>query len=255
VRLELVPRPSFEGETIFRSDAKWSLLARGEERGFVHADGASAVPRYVARFRPGVAEVTIECSAALVAPAGGGRAIRSPLRYPLDQVLTMYALAGKGLLVHAAGLDRGGRGLAFPGVSGAGKSTFARLAGARPGWSPLSDDRVVVRVEPGDACLHGTPWAGSGRVAERRSVPAEGLLFLEKGASNEVRRISPAECLKRLLPVVSVPWFDRDVAGAGLETCERVARAVPAAVLTFRPDVGAVEAAERFLEGGAGLQR
>ena len=250
VSFELDPEPSFAGEVLFRSEAAWSLLARGRERGFVFRDHGAPAPLYAARFVPGGSEVVVRCSPAAVEMAGGEHVLRSPFHYPFDQVLTMYALGGSGVLVHAAGLVRDGRGVAFPGVSGAGKSTFARLAAARPGWAPVSDDRVILapQAEGGPCRLLGTPWPGEGQVAENVAAPAGGLFFLEKGAGNEVRPIVAAACLERLLPVASVPWFDRAHLEAGMSILEAIARSIPAAVLAFRPEEGAAAAVERHLD-------
>ena len=250
VHLEVSPRPSFDGIEIFGSEATWSILARGGERAVVFREPASAEVRYVARFRPGSRTVSVLCSPRLLDSDQNDPALESPFRYPLDQILTMYALAGRGFIVHSAGLVLGGRGLVFPGVSGAGKSTFARLAGARTGWLPLSDDRTVLRLQNDRPSVYGTPWPGEGRVAENRSAMLAGLLFLEKGPGNEVRPISPAESLSRLFPVISIPWFDREVLPEALSACERIAETVPGAILGFRPEAGAAEAVENFIGPG-----
>jgi hypothetical protein len=251
VRFEVSTRPTFEGELLFSSDATWSILGRGEERVFVFREPGSSDPLYVARFRPGFGDVVVVCSPKMAEGDGSARVLSSPFRYPLDQILTMYSLAGQGFVIHSAGLVFGGKGLVFPGVSGAGKSTFASLARTRPGWAPLSDDRTVLRLDDGKPTVLGTPWPGEGRIAENQSAPAAGLLFLEQGPRNEVRPISPSECLSRLFPVVSIPWFDREVLPQALAACERVARAVPGAVLTFRPEEGAVDVVEAFLGSGS----
>ena len=185
---------------------------------------------------------------------GGGPALESPFHYPLDQVLTMYLLGDSGFVVHAAGLAFEGRGVAFPGISGAGKSTIARLLAGRPGWLPLSDDRVILGRAGDGPVLHGSPWPGEGKVAENRSVPARLFLFLEKGSDNRVTPITPAQALARLFPVVSMPWFDRELLPGRMAGCEALAESVPAAVLEFRPEAGAAEAVESYLASlpGAG---
>lgn len=247
VRLEVDDAAAFEGETIFSSEATWSILARGGERAFVFREPGSPAPLFVARFRPGSREVSIACSSRLVRDGGAGPALASPFRYPLDQVLTMYLLGDEGFVVHAAGLAFEGRGVAFPGVSGAGKSTIARLLAGRAGWAPLSDDRVILTRGEGGPALHGSPWPGEGKVAENRKVPAALLLFLEKGSDNRVTPITPAQALARLFPVVSIPWFDAEVLPGRLAACEAAVASVPAAVLEFRPDAGAAEAVEAYL--------
>lgn len=247
VRFEVSSNPDLAGVEILHSDATWSILAREGERAFVFREPASGDPLYVACFRPGSFEVAIHCSPRMFEPDEAASILRSPFRYPLDQILTMYFLGGRGFVIHSAGLAFGGSGLVFPGISGAGKSTFASLAGSRPGWVPLSDDRTVLRVDDGRPTVFGTPWPGEGRIAENRRAPAAGLFFLEKSHRNGIRPISPSECLSRLFPVVSIPWFDREVLPAALSACEEIAKTVPGAILSFRPESEAADAVEAFL--------
>lgn len=247
IRLEMGPTPSFPGDEIFQSSAAWSILANGEERGVV-ASGAQD-PFYVAQFRPGGADVLIQCSPDLV-DAGPPRSVRSPLHYPLDQLLVMYLLRARGVIVHAAAMLVHGRGVLLAGVSGAGKTTFARLAESRDGWSPLSDDRGICRLRDLGPTVHGTPWPGEGNVAENGSGPLDWIFFLEKGDSNQVRRLSPGLALARLLRTASVPWYDARYVGDTLEACGRLVSEARCALLTFRPDEGAVEAVERAVSHG-----
>jgi hypothetical protein len=158
----------------------------------------------------------------------------------------MYLLDGAGVILHAAGALVGGKGIALAGVSGAGKSTFMRLAERRPAWEPLSDDRVIVRLG-NSTTLHGTPWPGEGCVAENRGGPMARLFFLEQGSANEVRPLAPGEALPRLLRTASVPWYDPEYLGNSLDACGRILERVPSAALSFRPDADVVELVERVL--------
>jgi hypothetical protein len=162
----------------------------------------------------------------------------------------MYLLGRQGLLLHAAGMLVRGRAVVLPGVSGAGKTTFAGLAAGRAGWEALSDDRVLVRV-PDDAdgaVAHGTPWPGEGRVAANRSGPLGRLVFLSQGGTNTVQPLTPAQAAARLLVTTSVPWYDPDHLDRTLEACDRLVRRVPATLLTFRPDQEAVDLVERLAD-------
>lgn len=235
------------GRKLFDSSASWELNADGSERVFVFKLRHVAEPRFSARFLPGAREVSVVCSSRLLTGEGDRRSCPSPFRYPLDQVLTMYLLGGDGIILHAAGIAHGGGAVAFAGVSGAGKSTISRLAGAREGFTPLSDDRVILRVADGKAVLHGTPWAGEAQIAANRRADLRWLFFLEQGAVNEIRRIPPRESLPRLFRTVSLPWYDQQYLDAGLEACGKILRCVPAAALTFRPEASAVELLERYL--------
>jgi hypothetical protein len=249
VRLVLTPAPSGNGRTIFESDATWSVLADGRTR--VILDRPRPGPALAVHLEPGSTEVLAECGPGWVVP-GPPRAIRSPVRYPFDQLLAMYLLGRQGLLVHAAGFLVRGRAVVLPGVSGAGKTTFARLAGGRAGWEPLSDDRIIVRLpEHGEgAFAHGTPWPGEGRVAANRGGPFGWLVFLSQGTTNEVRRLAPAEAAPRLLAAASIPWYDADYLDEALEACDRLLARVPAALLTFRPEPEAVGLVERVMGDG-----
>ena len=252
VRLVVTPTPTGGGRTIFESDATWTVLADGRRR--VILDRPPSGPVLAIHFAPGSSEVLVECAPEWVEP-GPPRAIRSPVRYPFDQLLAMYLLGRRGLLVHAAGFLVRGRAVVLPGVSGAGKTTFARLADGREGWEPLSDDRIIVRLgEHGEgASAHGTPWPGEGRVAVNRGGPFGGLVFLSQGTTNEVRRLSPAEAAPRLLAAASVPWYDADYLDGALQACDRLLARVPAALLTFRPEPEAVGLVERVVGDGFAL--
>lgn len=248
VRFETAPRPSFEGRLIFESEANWSVLAGDRERAVVFRLPSEAEPDWVVRFRPGSDEVSVICSPRLLVAVEGGTALRSSLfGYPLDQLLAMYLLGRRGIILHAAGALVGGWGMAFSGVSGAGKTTLTRLATGRPGWEPLSDDRVIVRVGEAPPGVWGTPWSGEGRVAENRSGEMAGLLFLEQGPSHGIRLLRPAEALPRLFQTASLPWYDGDYLEESLTACGRIVETVPCGMLTFQPDVGAIEAIERFV--------
>jgi hypothetical protein len=247
VRHEVAPEPGFDGAVIFKSSAAWDVRARGDERGIVAwSDG----PLYAARLRPGATDVLVRCAPPLV-DDGPPRTIRSPGHYPLDQILAMYLLGPRGLVVHAAGMLVRGHGIALVGVSGAGKTTFSRLAAGRDGWTPLSDDRLIVRVDGEEPKIHGTPWPGEGDIASRESGPLRALLFLEQGRENGIRGLSPHEALARLVQAASVPWYDEALVGATLDACGRLVRDVAAGVLTFAPDEGAVATVERALEAGS----
>lgn len=235
------------GGTLLFDSGSWGVHALGDERSVVFRPPALPAPLCEARFRPGSREVELVCAPSHLESSAGVAGIRSPFRYPLDQVLTMYFLGGTGLILHAAGIVQRGSAVVLPGVSGAGKSTITRLAAAWNGARPLSDDRVILRVRDGEVTAHGTPWPGEAGVAERLDAPARWLLFLEKGERNAVRTITPREALARLLPAMSLPWFDAERLEGGLGACDAIIRALPAGVFTFREEAQAVESLAAFL--------
>lgn len=247
IRFTLASHMAAEGRHLFGSDATWSLLADGDERAFVMREPGSSEPLYVARFRPGARDIAVTCSPRLLEMRPSGNALRSPFHYPLDQILVMYLLGADGLILHAAGAVWRGAGVAFLGVSGAGKSTIAGLLAGRPGWEPLSDDRVILRRAAGQSRIWGTPWPGEAGVARDASAPVRRLFFLEQGAADEVRALPAREALSRLARTASLPWFDADHVDRGLAACDWVLASIPPSVFRFKPTAAAVDALERAL--------
>jgi hypothetical protein len=172
------------------------------------------------------------------------------LSYPLEELLFQHHAARQGALVlHACGVVRRGRGLVFCGVSGAGKTTTARLwARHRRSSRILSDDRLVLRRRVrGGWRVFGTPWHGSGRHASPDSTPLEAIFFLRASRTTKARRLPAAEAAARLLARSFPPPWDAPAMRRALATCARAVRAVPAYDLRFRPDRSAIEAVEAVL--------
>ena len=131
----------------------------------------------------------------------------NPLHYPLDQLILMFCLPShSGVLVHAAGVSRNNKGLLLAGKSGAGKTTFMRQCQMRSDIEGLSDDRIIVRNQNNELRMHGTPWAGEGRVARAQHSTFAALTFLHQSPTNELRKISPQEAFRQLMPTASILW-------------------------------------------------
>lgn len=236
VDLQVGNMPPLDGlEPVFDSDQAWSLLRGRDEWYLIRQHPHHEQPRWVVRFDPEFSRVTVHCGDSLLREADGETWLANPFRYPLDQLLLMYVLAhNEGVLLHAAGADVGGRGLLFPGRSGAGKTTLARLLAASPGVEVLSDDRVAARKVGGTWRAFGTPWPGDAQIARNRSVPASAILFISHASSDAIREMGTEEALERLLPVASVPWYDRDAMPRVLDACGDLLQHIPAFELQFR---------------------
>lgn len=179
----------------------------------------------------------------LVQHIGGRIVVTNPLRYPLDQILTTRFLARKkGVIVHAAGFHRDGVGAFFAGVSGAGKSTLTDLLAGAPDIGPLSDDRVIVRRSIDGIRVHGTPWPGEAGVAVNEHAGLGAMVILRQASRHGLRELSPREILERLLPTVSIHWYDEELTTTALAWLDELIREVPAYELSFRRDGGVAEA-------------
>lgn len=168
-----------------------------------------------------------------------GRIEQSINPYSFDSVLrivhTLLLARRGGFLLHASSAIRNGRAFLFSGVSGAGKTTMARLA--PPDAALLTDEISYVTRPDGQYFAVGTPFFGElARVGENLRAPIECVYLLAKGLENKIEPIARAEAVRGLLG--NILFFARDaefvklVFDAAFEFVSRV----PVRRLTFVPD-------------------
>lgn len=233
---------------IFDTGQSWSMFRRNDDYllslNFPTVNGQAI---WLATFNVLCDDISIYCSDLLMNKENGLTTYFTPLSYPLDQLLLMYMLAGKsGALLHAAGVSMDNRGYIFPGRSGAGKSTLSRLFLGRDTAEMLSDDRIIIRKIDGKFKAFGTPWAGDAGIAENKSFPLYGIFFIHHAEKNMIREIKPREAIEKLMPVTSIPWFDRDVMPQILNFCEELVSNIPAYQLYFKPDTELADFLDKF---------
>jgi hypothetical protein len=226
--------PAPPSAPLFVSGGLWTVYRQG--RGLLY------VIREPVRGRAPLSALVIDerrRKGRLFMPAGAPFA----LHYPLDELLFQHHLARHGAMeVHACGVAEGGEVLLFCGVSGAGKTTTARLwRRHRPAADILSDDRMIVRPHRGRLWAFGTPWHGSGRFASPRGLPLGGVFFLARGRPS-VTPLSPSAAAAELFARSFPPPWEATGSTRVLGLCARVAGKVPCARLRFRPDASAVTA-------------
>lgn len=168
--------------------------------------------------------------------------LESPLRYPLDQILSWGLLSRiGGALMHAAVAAKDGAGWVFTGRSGAGKSTISSLLLAE-GYRILNDDRALVFRRGGAWRVAGTPWHGSGRFAEAAEVPLAGIYFLHQAPECRREAMPAAQARLALLDVAAVPWFAEEWSQGVLDGLDRLAREVEISRFHFAKTPEAVRA-------------
>lgn len=160
-----------------------------------------------------------------------------------------------GLIVHGMAAELAGQGILCLGVSGAGKSTMARLlheAGARV----LSDERPVLRRWPPPAAartapgqpasfrVYGSPWPSSGGFVRNAWAPLRRLYLLEHGTEERLTPLAPRAAVTRLIQVAPMLWQEPSLMDPCLATIETLLASVPCAVLAFRPSAAAVRVIE-----------
>lgn len=120
------------------------------------------------------------------------------LRFALDNAsMLMYAMASatrNTLEIHSSVTLCDGRGYAFLGVSGTGKSTHSRLWKEYiPGSELLNDDNPVIRIEDGKAMVYGSPWSGKTPCYRNLGVPLGAVVRLSQSPENRIRPLSALE--------------------------------------------------------------
>lgn len=164
--------------------------------------------------------------------------------YSIDSILrivhTLVLSKQGGFLVHAASAVRKGRAFLFAGVSGAGKTTIARLA---PGNVTLLTDEIsYVREQDGGYSAFGTPFTGElAKVGDNICAPIAALYLLAKGPKNRIEPLAHAEAARALLANILFFAEDAELVKLVFESaCEFVSR-VPVYRLTFVPDASVWE--------------
>ncbi len=112
-----------------------------------------------------------------------------------------------GFLLHAGVMAADGVGVAISAKSGVGKTTHLRLWQQAFGERVriLNGDKPPVRRRADGFYAYGTPWCGKEGYGERGALRLSHLVFLERGAENRVRRITPSEAFPLLFGAVMLP--------------------------------------------------
>jgi len=164
--------------------------------------------------------------------------------YSLDSVLrivhTLLLAQEGGFLLHASSAIRNGRAFLFSGVSGAGKTTMARLA--PPDAALLTDEISYVTRPAGRYVAIGTPFFGElARVGENLEAPVEALYLLAKGPENKIEPITGPDAVRGLLGNILFFARDPEFVKMVFDTAFDFAARVPVRRLTFVPDTSVWE--------------
>lgn len=159
-----------------------------------------------------------------------------------SEVLTVALLSrGRGVELHGLGLESQGAGYLFCGVSGAGKSTTARIWCRESEVEILSDDRIIVRKADGAFSIYGTPWHGDAGFASPASVRLDRLFFLRQGSTNSIRPLSSGEATANPMTCCFATFWNLEGMAFTLSFLDEMATSVPCYELTFCKDHSMVD--------------
>jgi len=171
----------------------------------------------------------------------------------LQSELTAFSFAlaarGSGLIAHScAFILPEGAGVLCPGMSGAGKTTLARLLRDNaPAVDLLTDDRAIVTLE-GRLTLWGSPWPGAARVAGSGSAPLSAVMFIRHGNAVALRDVSPGEAFRRMVNSLSMPLWEPARCGRALEIADAIVSQATLVEAAYPPTADAVRRVTRELE-------
>ena len=141
------------------------------------------------------------------------RLIEFSLSNAMMLLYTFRTSAHETLLVHASVIEYEGRGYMFLGRSGTGKSTHTAL------WLKyfgdrariINGDKPIFRFDGEKMIACGTPWCGKEGFNINADSPVRAVCFLERGETNEICSISPADALMRVFSQILMPKKEQGI--------------------------------------------
>jgi len=235
VRREEIPGDLESPAPVIPPFPRWEVERRGEEKIFRVRKQADSPRLWKA------ARLVPDLSRGVIWNARTDEENIFPLR-ELDQLLfAHFLLSRRGLIIHGAAGELGGKGYIFPAPAGGGKSTWAELMKVIPDWTVLGEDKIILRITDGQIRIFGTPWNPRRGFRRNASAPLKGIFFLEHSPGNYLRRLRKAEVIAGLLRQAFLPFpAAADLDGA-VALLEDVVRRIPAFNFGFRPDNGALD--------------
>lgn len=114
----------------------------------------------------------------------------------LNEKIADYMLSQKVLLMHGAAIAVNGKGFIFTAPSGTGKTThILNWVKMIPGTIVVNGDKPLIDIE--NNLVYGTPWSGKEGLNTNTYVKLAGIISLERGDHNAIKRIS----FKEMMPI------------------------------------------------------
>ncbi len=154
------------------------------------------------------------------------------------------------LVFHGSVIAVDGEGYLFTAKSGTGKSTHTRLWREMLGERAVmvNDDKPFLRASSDCIYVCGSPWNGKHGLGNNVEVPLKAICILERGAQNEIQKISASEAVVMLLQQSNRPRQPR-LMPKYMELLESIARKTAFYRLKCNKDPGAAQVSYRAMSG------
>jgi hypothetical protein len=162
---------------------------------------------------------------------------------------SFLAVAYDGLLLHSAGVIKGGNGYIFPGISGTGKSTIASLATEKE--IVLSDEMVVVRRVGESYMVYSTPFYGTNESADLNSnAPLKAAFLPVKDDKVYIKDTKPSQALTKLLSSVLFFGQEPSLTQHLMDTSADIIAQIPFYEMHFQRDTSFWKCIDELENGG-----
>lgn len=155
------------------------------------------------------------------------------------------------LLFHASQIEFCGKGILFTAPSGTGKTTQAKLWRQYRNARIICNDRTLVRK----GRTYGYPVDGSEPVRSSEVLPLGAVVVLAQGEENAIRRLTPKEALKMVMPQLVIASWDPMYRVAAMEEVVALMEHFPIYFLSCRPEESAVQCLEEQLLADGVIER
>jgi hypothetical protein len=163
----------------------------------------------------------------------------APNMYSFDSCLRVffatYLLDLQGVMIHgASAVDHNDKAWLFYGVSGAGKTTTARLSAPR---KVLSDELTILRRVDDGYRAYGTPfWGELQKNGDNVNAPLAGVNMLVKDDKVFLEPMPARKALQALLPCVLFFAHEPALVNGAVDRIADIVATVPASEMHFLPD-------------------
>ena len=146
------------------------------------------------------------------------------------------------IMIHASVVNHEGKGVAFLGKSGTGKSTHSRLWLKHiPNTVLLNDDNPAVRITNEGVLIYGTPWSGKTPCYKNEQRPLQGFVRLQQAPMNEFEWQTGLKGFIAVLPSCTSIRWNKELFSNMNTILEKIIAQVPVGYLKCLPDAAAAE--------------